>query len=100
MACPAIQEVDSNNIHFTYVEGMEGAPRFRSLVWRRATNELSETNFYPQLGVDRFEPTGEAVVAYQNESYPNSIPLIEGISAPDECGAGQYAHESAFCLVQ
>lgn len=76
---PTIQEIDSTSVHFTYLEGMEGAPRFRSFVWRRATNELVETNRYPQVGSDLFEASGEVLVAYQNEAYPNSIPLIDGI---------------------
>jgi hypothetical protein len=58
---------------------MEGAPRFRSFVWRRATNELLETYRYPQPGADLFEPTNEVIAAYQDETFPNQLALIDGI---------------------
>jgi hypothetical protein len=76
---PTAQKVDSTSVHFTYVEGMEGAPRYRSFVWQRSTNTLTETSLYPHLGLDRFETTGEELVAYQNEAYPNRLAEIEGI---------------------
>lgn len=76
---PAIQEVRNNQLHFSYIEGMEGQPRTRSFVWNWASTSLTETNRYPQVGADLFEPTGEVLAAYQNESYPNQLALIEGI---------------------
>jgi hypothetical protein len=76
---PAIQAVDSDTVHFSYIDSMDGSGRYRSFVWKTSTSELSETNLYPHLASDRFEPTGEALVSYQNESYPNNLELIEGI---------------------
>jgi hypothetical protein len=77
---PVIQYVDFLNVHFTYMDSMDGSPRYRSFVWQYRKNELEETNLYPQIAVDRFRPSGEELIPYQNEDYPNSLASIEGIA--------------------
>jgi hypothetical protein len=77
---PVIQQVDEMNVHFTYMDSMDGAPRYRSFVWQHRRNELAETNLYPQIAVDRFWPSGEELIPYQDEAYPNNLASIEGIA--------------------
>lgn len=75
---PIVQEVTGDEVWFTYMETLEGAPRLPSYVWNTATNTLTRTERYPQPFNHRLVNTGELLVAYQDESYPNRLDALIG----------------------
>jgi hypothetical protein len=76
---PWVQDFSQGEVSFTYMNSLEGGPRFRSFVWNIDTNLFFETTVYPQPTGDTLFANGDVIVSYQDETYPNYLDRIIGI---------------------